>query len=654
MNRHPITLTISSLLLTGTLLSGCAAAIPMPASAPTGESGSAGSSWGDAATADSAADSEAAPSEESAVTSSMVRPTSPAAEGRGAESSSRPAYGSQYEPVTAGVVDDNAAWDEYLNYRDRHRRHGAREIDVSRRIVINVVDERGLPVHDATVEIHVGERPVFLGRTDTAGRVLFPPNAVAAQRGQSGEFRVVATKQWAARSQTFDRSAGDVWTMVIEDAPRAEVTQLDLLFLIDATGSMDDEIDKLKASMADIADEIARLPERPDVRYGLVAYRDHGDEFVVRNFDFTANLGQFQQTLLRLEANGGGDEPEALDEAFHTTVHDVKWRADDTVRMVVLVADAPPHTNAYGNETYDVEVFDAVAQGIKVFPVGASGLSGVGEYVFRQLAQITGGKFVFLTYEDGSDPSSGPGTETDHDVENYSVNTLDRLIVRLVREELAALTQQVGADAQPTREESTGLLSTLRCEVMFDDAGVTSNCPTVAAAAASDAIQLLESGLLKIRLDPQIDGFRRARFDIDFGEAPIGYSVNIGDSVSNNGDGGDDGDQSNDAEVQIIDDTLAIFAGDGHLATGSERMLGAWHGIAQAGSTVSMEIEDGKVWVDGLGTITSPNLFALAGQQDDEGPVNYDIYAAFNRNITGERRGLGVDRVTVTLFAAEQ
>ncbi|MEZ4581020.1 MAG: hypothetical protein R3A10_05115 [Caldilineaceae bacterium] len=59
---------------------------------------------------------------------------------------------------------------------------------------------------------------------------------------------------------------------------------------------LSDEIDKLKASMADIADELARLPEQPDVRYGLVAYRDHGDEFVVRNFDFTDSLPQFQRT----------------------------------------------------------------------------------------------------------------------------------------------------------------------------------------------------------------------------------------------------------------------------------------------------------------------------------------------------------------------
>eukprot|EP00744_Colponema_vietnamica_P033695 GILI01055926.1.p1 GENE.GILI01055926.1~~GILI01055926.1.p1 ORF type:complete len:117 (+),score=21.90 GILI01055926.1:40-351(+) len=79
----------------------------------------------------------------------------------------------------------------------------------------------------------------------------------------------------------------------------------------------------------------------------------------------------------------------------------------------------------------------ALGKGIKVFGVGASGLDKQGEYIQRQIAQYTGGRFVFLTYANASQPASGPGRETVHDVKNYSVDTLDRLIVRLVREELA-------------------------------------------------------------------------------------------------------------------------------------------------------------------------------------------------------------------------
>ena len=76
---------------------------------------------------------------------------------------------------------------------------------------------------------------------------------------------------------------------------------------------------------------------------------------------------------------------------------------------------------------------------MKLFAVGASGLDPTGEYVFRQMAQYTAGRFVFLTYRDAADPASGPGSQTVHDVHQYSVQTLDRLVVRLVRDEMAKL-----------------------------------------------------------------------------------------------------------------------------------------------------------------------------------------------------------------------
>ena len=74
-----------------------------------------------------------------------------------------------------------------------------------------------------------------------------------------------------------------------------------------------------------------------------------------------------------------------------------------------------------------------------MFAVGASGLDPAGEYVFRQIAQYTAGRFVFLTYKDPARPDRGPGTQTPHDVSGYSVDSLDRLVVRLVGEEMGRL-----------------------------------------------------------------------------------------------------------------------------------------------------------------------------------------------------------------------
>lgn len=405
-------------LITTLIVSACAA--------PTADYGVAPAASGSAASEESAAPSEDYHREP---------PRRDETSDRGSTSQQR------FDPVTAGVVDDNEQWSDYLDYLDRNDHLWVIKADVSERIVIQVVDERHEPIHDAVVEIRIGrEQLLFSGRTDAGGRLLFHPRVVSQDQSWQ-DLTVTARKGFVAQVQEFSYRDGMTWTLQLEDPPAAPFTQLDLLFLVDATGSMDDEIDKLKNSMAEIADQIALLPEQPSVRYGLVSYRDRGDAYVVRAGSFSSDLNRFQRELAALRAQGGGDNPEALNQALHESLFEMNWTAEDAVRLIILVADAPPHLDYREPFDYASDMVEAVEMGIKIFPVGASGLNDQGEYIFRQLAQFTGGKFVFLTYEAGSDPSSGPGSETERDVDNYSVDTLDRLVVRLVREELAKLPQ---------------------------------------------------------------------------------------------------------------------------------------------------------------------------------------------------------------------
>jgi len=381
---------------------------------------------------------------EKAPAPTMAPPPPVAVEGRsGATPQSAPPSSKTQPgtPVTAGVVDDNQQWSEYLSYRERNRQLRVKDRDIAERYIVRVVDGSQRPVHDATVQISAGQQLFFEGRTDAGGQLLFHPRALDPQRQwqQVSQFTVVARKGQAQATASFPRSQDERWTVTLQGAPIAEWAQLDLLFVIDATGSMGDEIDKLKATMKVIADEIAALPEQPDVRYGLVAYRDRGDQFVVRTWDFTSNLAEFQRTLNALQACCGGDTPESVNEALNKSIHTLNWRSENTVRVLLLVADAPPHLDYNEQFSYDTDMIAAVKKGIKLFPIGASGLDAQGEYIFRQLAQFTGGKFVFLTYAQKGNSSSGAGTETTHDVTGYSVDTLDRLVVRLVREELAKL-----------------------------------------------------------------------------------------------------------------------------------------------------------------------------------------------------------------------
>ena len=342
--------------------------------------------------------------------------------------------------VSAGVVDDNADFGEYLAYRQRNAGQPVRERDISERYLLEVTDSDGRPVHDAEVALQRAgvQAPVMWARTDTAGRVWLHPRAFIAPEFEADRVLGVAVRKGGAQARTtLLRGQAQAVQVRLATARLAQRPRLDLVFMIDATGSMGDEIDKLKTSMRAMAAQIAGLPGQPEICYGLVAYRDRGDAFLTRTHDFTNDLTAFQGLLARVQAQGGGDTPEALNEALHEVVHGLSWRAD-AARMVVLVADAPPHLD-YGGPQYDTDMQAALAKGIKLFAVGASGLDPVGEYVFRQLAQYTAGRFVFLTYKNAAEPTSGPGTQTVHDVKNYSVLTLDRLVVRLVSEEMARL-----------------------------------------------------------------------------------------------------------------------------------------------------------------------------------------------------------------------
>lgn len=341
-------------------------------------------------------------------------------------------------PVTAGVVDDNADFGEYLAFRSRTQvNHRPR--DIAERYLLQVRDATGRTVPDAEVRVQAPNGSAMWARTDAGGQVWVSPNAFDASHASTYQVSVRKPGRWGSTQATGFLQRGQKSAIDITlDAAAPQRAQLDMVFLIDATGSMADEIDKLKATLHTIASEVARLPAKPDLCFGLVAYRDKGDAYLMRSYDFTNDLNAFQGVLNQLQASGGGDYPEAMNEALHETVHSLSWRGNGTTRMVFLLADAPPHLD-YGGPQYDDDMVAALGKGIKIFSVGASGLDKQGEYIQRQMAQYTGGKFVFLTYDQARNPASGPGRETVHDVQNYGVDTLDRLIVRLVREDLAKL-----------------------------------------------------------------------------------------------------------------------------------------------------------------------------------------------------------------------
>ncbi len=338
--------------------------------------------------------------------------------------------------LNAGEVDDNAQWDDYLLYLRDYSGASVIRVDVGERHQIFVRDSQGNPILSARLAVQVNGQTIATLRTHSDGRAYFFPRAYDVP---ADEYQVTVTVN--GRDQTLTIPADTLqreWEITHpggDQIPAA--TQLDILFLIDATGSMADEINQLKENIQAISAKIDALPSQPDVRFGMVAYRDQGDAFVTNVFDFTPQVNEFAADLNNVFADGGGDYPEDLNEALFQAIHTPEWRVDNTVSLIFLVADAPPHLD-YGQQNhYAVEMLNAAARGIKIYPIASSGLDGQGEYIFRQLAQVTGGRFIFLTYGAGGPGTSG--TETDLNVEDYTVSALDQLVVKIVEEEMAYL-----------------------------------------------------------------------------------------------------------------------------------------------------------------------------------------------------------------------
>ncbi|MEP6824113.1 MAG: hypothetical protein ABI919_04800, partial [Ramlibacter sp.] len=284
---------------------------------------------------------------DSAVASGGLAPAAPAAApslradaGGAAESMARRPYGpgfplpqsppqqpqqlpQQSSTVTAGMVDDNADFTSYLAFRNRTRvEHRAR--DIRERYLLEVKDGRGRGIADAEVAVQAASGHAMWARTDAGGRVWLHPNAFDPSR--SSTYSIAVRKHGRQSGAQLIRGQKSAVEVQLDARAAESRARLDLVFLIDATGSMADEIGKLKATLQSIAAEMARLPSQPDLCFGLVAYRDKGDAFLLRSHDFTNDLGAFQGVLNNLQAGGGGDYPEAMNEALHETVHNLSWR----------------------------------------------------------------------------------------------------------------------------------------------------------------------------------------------------------------------------------------------------------------------------------------------------------------------------------------
>lgn len=345
----------------------------------------------------------------------------------------RPAAGS----ITACAWDDNAYYDYYRTLFAQGEAAGEGEeaqngrfydypsenwhLDTSKRLVVTVTTGE-TPVAGAKVMgKNANGETVGIAITDARGiAYLYLSDDAAEIMATSGEATASALP---AEDGTVAISLGD------NTALKQNILQL--MFVVDVTGSMGDELTYLQKEIEYVINAVAQNDSETKIQLALLFYRDDGDNEKFAYHDFVdvtdeTNLRNMQNKLAAQQATGGGDYPEAVDEALEMAVSK-QWYDGTATKLIFHVLDAPPHERESNRDRYGAAVKTAAEKGIRICPILASGADPLCEYLTRQTAALTGGRFIYVT-----DHSGIGNAHYDPDIPNAVVEYLNAMLVRLI------------------------------------------------------------------------------------------------------------------------------------------------------------------------------------------------------------------------------
>jgi len=213
--------------------------------------------------------------------------------------------------------------------------------------------------------------------------------------------------------------------LLVADRSCGVTDEVDIAFVVDATGSMGDEIEFLKleleAAIRNTMDKYKSLT----LNAASVFYRDNGDEYVTKKVDFNDDLLKAINFIKLQGAGGGGDHPEAVDQALSVAIDSLKWNNNARTRLLFLVLDAPPHNE--GKEKVQEMIVKAAAMGIRIIPIACSGTDKSTEFFLRSMALATNGTYTFLT-----DHSGIGNSHIEPTTDKYEMELLGGLLERII------------------------------------------------------------------------------------------------------------------------------------------------------------------------------------------------------------------------------
>jgi Mg-chelatase subunit ChlD len=186
-----------------------------------------------------------------------------------------------------------------------------------------------------------------------------------------------------------------------DDQAKPERPQVEVVFCIDTTGSMGGLIEAAKQKVWAICNQIAGGKPTPDLKVGLVAYRDRGDKYVTKIFDLTDNLDSIHGELMKFKAEGGGDFPESVNQALHESVTKITWSKNKkTLKIIFLVGDAPPHMDYKDDVKYPETCKLAVTNDIIINTIQCGAHADTKKY-WQEICRLAEGSYVQIDAKGG-------------------------------------------------------------------------------------------------------------------------------------------------------------------------------------------------------------------------------------------------------------
>lgn len=334
--------------------------------------------------------------------------------------------------LTAGEINDFSKWKMWQDIASSELAmyQSSWNIAPKGRYTLMLQSNTGLPLVDAKVKLLADKTVIYETKTDNTGKAecwLTIKNENPTINGKlslsveyMGQLKVID------RVTPFEESMNHLSLTV----QCQQTENVDIAFVVDATGSMGDELNYLKAEMNDIVFKSKQISNSMNFRFANVFYRDKGvnELYLTRKMDFNRVLSESVMYIDEQYAGGGGDYEEAVEDALDTAINSLSWSENARTRIIFLILDAPPHNTPEVQEKLQRLMKQAAAKGIRIVPIGASGINKSTEYLMRTLALGTNGTYTFLTNHSGiGGDHIAPSTD------KFDVETLNDLIVRILK-----------------------------------------------------------------------------------------------------------------------------------------------------------------------------------------------------------------------------